>query len=480
MTFHDKLYVFMTFLTFGFYVLGWLSALHTIMNARTSQGAIAWAISLSTFPFIALPLYWIFGRTRFNGYVDARRSRDQHTNPLIKETLDKLPDALPDTLDRTPDELVFERLAALPYTHLNQLDLLTTGADTFKAVFSAMREAQSYILIQFYIFRDDDIGQSLLREIRAARERGIRVYFLYDEIGCARLPGSYIQAVRDTGSRISGFRTTRGPRNRFQLNFRNHRKSVVVDGRVGFVGGYNVGDEYLGRSPKFGPWRDTHCQILGPAVLAVQLAFVSDWNWANGAFPAELDWTPLPAPDRDEKVLVVPSGPADEFETWKLLMLQCIRQANKRFWLVSPYFVPDSDIISALQLAALRGVEVRIMLPEKPDHLMVWLASFTFLSQINLPNLTFHRYTPGFLHQKVLLVDRDLAVVGTANADNRSFRLNFEMSILSQSPRFVKNVEAMLEEDFKHCRISTAEEYARRSFPFRFAAQVSRLMAPVL
>lgn len=480
MSFQDKLYVMMTFLTFGFYVLGWISALHTIMNARTAQGAIAWAISLSTFPFIALPLYWIFGRTRFNGYVDARRTRDQHTNPLIKETLDKLPDALPDTLDRTPDELVFERLAALPYTHLNQLDLLTTGADTFKAIFSAMQEAKSYILIQFYIFRDDEIGQSLLREIRAARNRNVRVYVLYDEIGCARLPGRYLQSIRETGTQISGFRTTRGPRNRFQLNFRNHRKSVVVDGRVAFVGGHNVGDEYLGRSPKFGPWRDTHCQLLGPAVLAVQLSFVSDWNWANGNFPRELDWTPRPAPDRDEKVLVVPSGPADELETWKLLMLQCIRQTRQRFWLVSPYFVPDSDIISALQLAALRGVEIRIMLPEKPDHLLVWLASFTFLSQINLPNLTFYRYTPGFLHQKVLLVDRDLAVVGTANADNRSFRLNFEMSIVSQSPNFIRNVESMLEEDFRHCRVSTPEEYARRAFPFRFAAQVSRLMAPIL
>lgn len=480
MTFADKFTLFMTTLTFGFYLIGWLSALNAIMSARTSQGAIAWAISLSTFPFIAVPLYWIFGRTRFNGYVDARRTRDQHTNPLIKETLDKLPDALPDSLDRTPDELVFERLAALPYTHLNQLDLLTTGADTFRAIFTAMREAQSYILIQFYIVRSDDIGQQLLREIHAARQRNVRVYFLYDEIGCARLAGTYIQAIRDTGADISGFRTTRGRKNRFQINFRNHRKSVIVDGRIAFVGGYNVGDEYLGRSERFGPWRDTHCQMFGPAVLAVQLAFVSDWNWANGAFPAELNWKPAPAPERDEKVLVVPTGPADDYETWKLLMLQCIRQAQKRFWLVSPYFVPDSDILSALQLASLRGVEVRIMLPEKPDHLMVWLASFTFIAQMNLPNLTFHRYTPGFLHQKVLLVDRSLAVVGTANADNRSFRLNFEMSIVCQSPHFIKNVEAMLEEDFRHCRISTSDEYARRSFLFRFAAQASRLMAPIL
>lgn len=476
----QTLSLLLTLLLAAFYLLGLLSVLHAIMNARTPQGAIAWAVSLCTFPFITLPLYWIFGRTRFNGYVDARRTRDRHTNPLIKQTLDQLPDALSDSIDRTPDELVFERLAALPYTHLNQIDLLTTGAETFAAIFAAMREAQSYILIQFYIFRDDTLGRDLLREIRAARQRNIRVYLLYDEIGCARLPARYLRDLRATGARISGFRTTRGPKNRFQLNFRNHRKTVVIDGHTAFTGGHNVGDEYLGKHPKFGPWRDTHCLLLGPAVLGLQLAFVSDWNWANGSFPPDLHWIPRPAPERDEKVLVVPTGPADEFETFKLLMLQCIRQARHRFWLVSPYFVPDSDILSALQLAALRGVEIKIMLPEKPDHLLVWLASFTYLEQMNLPNLSFHRYTPGFLHQKVLLVDRDLAVVGTANADNRSFRLNFELSLLSPSPTFVQSVETMLEEDFRHCRLSTADEYRRRPFLFRFAAQFSRLLAPIL
>ena len=480
MLWEEKFGLMVTLITFAAYGMGISSALHAIMNARTSQGAIAWAVSLITFPFIALPLYWIFGRTRFNGYVDARRTRDQQTNPLIKQTLDKLPDCLPDPMDRTPDEQVMETLASLPFTHLNQADLFTRGDETFAAIFAAMRSAEHYILIQFYIFRDDRIGRELLSEIAAACARGVRVYFLYDGIGCARLSNQYLTDLRAAGATVSGFRTTRGPRNRFQINFRNHRKIVVTDGRVAFVGGFNVGDEYLGRDPRFGPWRDTHCQLMGPAVLAAQLAFVSDWFWATQQVPPELEWVPRPAPERDEKILIVPSGPADELETWKLLMLQCIRMAKERFWLVSPYFVPDVDIVSALQLAALRGVEVRIMLPERPDHRMVWLASFTFLPQMSLPQIQFYRYTPGFLHQKVLLVDNRLAVVGTANADNRSFRLNFEISLVSASPEFVRKVSEMLTEDFRQCRRSDANDYAARSLRFRFAAQVCRLMAPIL
>jgi len=467
-------------ITFLAYALGVISTYHVIMSSRTSQAAIAWSVSLCTMPFLALPIYWIFGRTKFHGYVDARRGRDRSTRSLIDKTLDRLPDSVPGAGELVPDQKVIEKLAFMPFTNYNQVDLYTNGGETFAGIFGAMDQAEKYILVQFYIFRDDGLGRELLRHIRQACDRGVNVYLLYDEIGSARLGKRYLRDLRATGASVSGFRTTRGPNNRFQLNFRNHRKIVVVDGRVAFVGGYNVGDEYLGKHDRFGKWRDTHCQIMGPAALALQLSFLSDWFWAQEQVPEGLAWTPERAPERNEKVLVVPSGPADDLETWKLLMLQSIRQADDRFWLVSPYFVPDSDIVSALQLAALRGVDVRIMLPDKADHLMVWLASFTFLDQMDMPNVQFYRYTPGFLHQKVVLVDDELAIVGTANADNRSFRLNFEISITGIDPDFIQRVEEMLLEDFKHCRPTGSDEYRTRPFLFRFAASICRLMAPVL
>ena len=462
------------------YAMGVVSTYHVIMSDRTSQAVIAWSVSLCTFPMVTLPVYWIFGRTKFNGYVDARRGKDQGTNPLILKTLEKLPDCVPDPDDLNPDQRVMEKLAAMPHTHFNQVDLFTNGRDTFDAIFRAMDAAESYLLIQFYILRDDGIGRELLDHAARARERGVEVYLLYDGVGCARLAPGYLRAWREIGARVSGFRTTRGPRNRFQLNFRNHRKIVVADGHTAFVGGYNVGDEYLGKDPKFGPWRDTHCRVQGPAVLAVQLSFASDWNWATDQVPGHLSWEPRPAPNRDERVLVVPSGPADTVETWKMMMLQCIRQADDRLWLVSPYFVPDTDVVSALRLAAMRGVDVRVMLPDRADHLMVWMASFSFLPLMEIPNIRFYRYTPGFLHQKVLLVDDELAVVGTANADQRSFRLNFEISITSIEPDVIRRVEAMLEEDFRNCRVCGQEEYHHRSFLFRFGVQICRLMSPVL
>lgn len=467
-------------LTFFTYLLGVVSSYHVIMSTRTSQAVIAWSVSLCTFPMLALPLYWIFGREKFNGYVDARRGKDEGTHPLILRTLEKLPGSLTKEEDLTPDQRVMEQLASMPHTHLNQVDLYTTGRDTFDAIFASMASAETYILIQFYIFRDDGLGRELLQEVAYACERGVRVYVLYDGVGCAGLPGKYLRDLRDTGAKVSGFKTTRGPRNRFQLNFRNHRKIVVVDGKTAFVGGHNVGDEYLGLDPKFGLWRDTHCKMTGPAVLAAQLSFASDWNWAQDHIPEDLNWKPAPAIERDERILVVPSGPADKSDTWKMMLLQCIRQADERFWLCSPYFVPDTDILSALQLAAMRGVDVRILLPDKADHLMVWLASFSFLPQLEHPNITVCRFTPGFLHQKVVLVDEDLAVVGTANADNRSFRLNFEISITGIDDHFIQSVATMLEADFANSRPTPSSEYSERSFLFRFGAQICKLMSPIL
>ncbi len=466
-----------TLLLYGF---GIASTYDAIMKARTPQGAIAWSLSLSTFPFLALPLYWIFGRTRFHGYIDALRTHDRATHELLRDVRARIPGSIVDDRELTPDQRTLARLAATPFSRRNQVNLFTTGQDTFTAIFAAIDSARDYVLLQSYIVRDDTLGRRLLSHIAAATSRGVRVYFLYDAIGCIRLRQAYLRDLRASGAYVASFRTTRGPRNRFQLNFRNHRKIVVTDGTTAFLGGYNVGDEYLGLSRRFGPWRDTHIELKGPAVLAVQLAFVSDWNWANGKPPEDLRWEALPAPERDEEVLVVPSGPADELETWKLLLLQGIRQADERFWLVSPYFVPDTDIVSALQLAALRGVDVRILLPEKADHLMVWLASFTYLPQMALPGIRFYRHHPGFLHQKVVLVDHELAIVGTANADHRSFRLNFEISLVGVTPSFLAKVEEMLLRDFENSRPCVPGDYTRRPLPFRFAAQLCRLMAPLL
>jgi cardiolipin synthase len=277
---------------------------------------------------------------------------------------------------------------------------------------------------------------------------------------------------------IRPFGSNRRWRNPFQINFRNHRKIVVVDGRVAYVGGLNVGDEYIGRDPGFGPWRDTHVRLEGPAVHAVQLAFLEDWYWAAQETPP-LDWTPRPVSPNGQNVLVLPTGPADELETCGLFFVHMINAAQQRLWITSPYFVPDPQVMCALQLASLRGVDVRIMLPEHADHLLVYLSSFSYLEEAEQADVKIYRYQPGFMHHKVILVDDHLAAVGTANLDNRSFRLNFEITVLVDDHGFAAQVEEMLRRDFQQCERAHAEDLLQRSFWFRVAVRVARLMSPL-
>ena len=248
---------------------------------------------------------------------------------------------------------------------------------------------------------------------------------------------------------------------------------------MGFVGGINLGDEYLGTAMDQEPWRDTHCRIEGPAVTGLQLAWLEDWNWASNTRP-ELNWASVSQPPGDQEVLVLPTGPADTWETCTLFFLNCINNARTRIWIASPYFVPDFQIMNALQLAALRGVDVRILIPEKTDSPLVRLAAYSYLVQASQAGIGIYRYQPGFMHQKVVLVDSRYAAIGTANLDNRSMRLNFEITAVNTSPAFIQQVETMLEEDLGASRPMTEKDYRQRSILFRLGCRAVRLLAPLL
>ncbi len=460
-------------------VLGVISAVDAVMKTRTSQGAIAWTVSLVTFPYLAVPAYWVFGRSEFQGYVTAHRLADVAVDPAAEQAERVGREFL---LERPPGPYpaaAAERLAAIPTTRRNAVELLVDGEATFASIEAGIEAAQEYVLFQFFIVKDDELGRRMQRAlIRKARE-GVRVLFLYDEVGSHALPHRYKEELREAGAQVFNFHTRQGPRNRFQINFRNHRKVIVVDGRVAWVGGHNVGDEYLGKG-ELGYWRDTHVRIEGPAAVAAQLSFVEDWNWATGSLP-EVDWVPDPAPDgADMPVLILPTGPADELDSAALMFTHAINTARERIWIASPYFVPDEGTMSALQLAALRGVDVRILIPDKADHTLVYLAAFTYFDEARQAGVRFYKYTGGFLHQKVVLVDDLAAGVGTANFDNRSFRLNFEITALIGDPDFVEEVDRMFESDFAQSRIVGPDEYSGRAFPFRLAARLARLLAPVL
>lgn len=460
------------------HAVGVITAGHAVMKTRTSQGAIAWALALIGMPYVALPLYWVFGRDRFMGYVTARREEGQQIEGIRKALArSSLQVASP---SRDSMALgVFAKLARMPFMSGNEARLLIDGEATFEAIFSAIREAKKYVLVQFFIIHDDRIGRELQAQLIAKAQQGVRVYLLYDEIGSHALPRGYVKRLREAGLNVRRFRSSRDFKTRFQINFRNHRKLVIVDGDRALVGGLNVGDEYLGRSRRFGPWRDTFVSIRGPSVKAAQLSFVDDFSWSRGGVP-ELDWSIDSGRKGAKAVLVLPTGPADPLENCRLFFVHAIESARRRIWITSPYFVPDSAILSALQLAVMRGVDVRIMLPSEVDHLAVYLAAFSYLKDTLPFGVKLYRYQGGFLHQKVLLVDDELAAVGTANLDTRSFRLQFEITLLFADRDFAGEVCRMLEADFARCRPLLMGEIEDRSFFFKVAVEVARLLAPVL
>ena len=463
-----------------FQVLGIISAVHAVMSSRTPQGSIAWAVSLITFPYAAVPAYWVFGRNKFNGYVLARQEELTALDDIIRKVNDDVTNAAETDHDRSQAITGAEKLARVRMTGANKAELLIDGDATFASIFEGIEAAENYVLVQFYIIRDDSLGRELQSRLIEKARNGVRVYFIYDEIGSLGLPASYAEKLSEAGVLIRPFHTRKGSGNRFQLNFRNHRKTVVVDGTVAWIGGHNVGDEYLGKDEKFGHWRDTHARIEGPAVIGAQLAFVEDWRWSTDEMLTDLSWTPKPADGGSSDVLVLASGPADKMETASLMYTQAINSATQRIWIASPYFVPDDSIVQALQLAGLRGVDVRILIPEKTDSKLVTYSAYSFFNEISAAGVQFYRYHGGFLHEKVLLIDDDVATVGTANFDNRSFRLNFEITTVIVDADFAHDVENMFEQDFSESRIMERDEFDKKSFWFKLMVQTARLAAPVL
>ena len=461
---------------------GLIASFHAVMQVRSERAAIAWGIGLLAMPAIALPVYAIFGRRKFGGYREAiGRALEEHETLITKARANMAPhylegDQLPSPLCRS-----LEAINRYPFTSGNHLELLIDGQATFDAIAGAMAAAEEYILFQFFIIHDDELGRRMKDLLIERARAGVRVHFLYDEIGSIKLPQRYKRELREAGVEVDEFGTRRGRANRFQVNFRNHRKIVVVDGRVAFVGGHNVGDEYLGKSEKFGPWRDTHVQIDGPAVLQCQAVFLSDWYWATGKLPEVcIDPQVTDSASSPGGALIMPTGPALNLEVCQMALQAIINGATQRLWIASPYLVPDEATLTALKFAAKRGVDVRLMIPAIKDHLIVYLAGFSFFEEMEEAGIQLLRYDNGFMHQKVILVDDHLAGVGTVNLDNRSISLNFEITAFSLEDDFIGAVEQMLEEDFKFCTPATGADFHDRPLHFRIAVRIARLFSPIL
>jgi cardiolipin synthase len=463
-------------LFFANYLLALGFVVSEIYRSRTAQGSIAWILSLLILPFPMTLAYATFGLKLFDDYAAIQT----HSGRVLR----KVRAAKTKILDQPSGEEwpVLVNVSQVPFLKGNDVELLIDGEQTFDSIFKGISAAQETLLIQFYIIHDDELGREFATRLIERANAGVKIYLLYDDVGCFWLPRAYKRRLRAAGIRMHGFnhrhRILRflGPT---RIQYRNHRKVVVADGKEAWIGGLNVGDEYMGRSKKFGPWRDTHVRIKGPAVLAADLSFREDWQWATGE---ELSGLPTSTDIAgDQSVLIMPTGPADKLESCAIAFDDVIGQSKERLWIVSPYFVPDTSMETALYAAALRGVDVRILIPEKPDHRIVWLASIAHAYRMIEHGISIYRYPSGFLHTKAILVDDRIAGVGTVNFDNRSFRINFEVTLWFTHEQMIKDVEKMLAKDFRTARKVDLDQRGVRPAPvMRFMSEAARLLSPIL
>ena len=460
-------------------VVGFLLAMRAILIARTPQSAIAWACGLVIVPIVTIPLFLIFGQSRFAGYTLAGSSGSQKLDEAFKSIIRHLDGYQAEFTGPFREAArMANNLSRIPATNGNKLDLLIDGQATFDAIFTAIDEAKESVWVQFFIIHDDILGRALADHLIAAARRGVECRVLFDQVGSKALPKSWSARLRAEGIHVERFTTNRQFGRRFQINFRNHRKLVIVDALVAFLGGLNVGDEYMGRSKKFGPWRDTHLRVEGPAVAGFQLSFLEDWNYIAGEVPPFRLPKPIAHPTPSPVVFPVASGPAEDWSICPAVFLSVINSATRRLWIASPYFVPGSPLFYALCHAAIRGVDVRVILPQMADHILPWLSSFTYYPKLREAGVKIWRYQPGFMHQKALLADEDISIVGSINLDYRSFMLNFELSAAVQDKNFADRIESMFLADFDRSAPEDLRKFEDGSIFFRLQCRSAALMSP--
>ncbi|RIM75044.1 cardiolipin synthase, partial [Staphylococcus arlettae] len=364
----------------------------------------------------------------------------------------------------------------------NEVTIYTDGRQKFDALLNDIIQAKDYIHIQYYIFRNDNLGKSILTALEQKLTEGVEVKMLYDDMGSRTLSLKDFKSFRKNGGQVEAFFPSKLPLINLRMNNRNHRKIVIIDGQIGYVGGFNVGDEYLGLKKKFGYWRDTHLRIVGDAVNALQLRFMLDWN--SQSTRDNLQYEDRYFPDVNSGgtigVQIASSGPDEEWEQIKYGYLKMIASAKESIYIQSPYFIPDQAFLDAVKIAALGGVNVNIMIPNKPDHPFVYWATYNNVASLLEAGVNIYHYDNGFLHSKCIVIDDEIASVGTANMDHRSFTLNFEINAFIYDIQVAHQLRAAFENDLHVSYRLTQELYDQRSLWIKFKEGIARLLSPIL
>src|SRR5690606_378524 len=457
------------------------------LERRDASATWAWLLVLFFIPVVGFILYLLFGqnlsRKKIFEWKDTNKIGIMDITKYQIELLEKGEFPFKDNKTAQYKDLIYMLLFhdRAVFTQDNHVEIFTDGNDKFQTLIEDIKSAKDHVHVEYYIIRNDELGKKLLEVLIEKAKEGVEVRVLFDAMGSRRLGRNFFKPLIEVGGHASAFFPAILPHLNLQVNYRNHRKIVVIDGAIGYVGGFNIGDEYLGLNKKFGYWRDTHLKICGNAVYALQTRFILDWNQASThkISYAERLFPKLEVLGETD-IQIVSSGPDSEWQQIKYGMLKIISSAKKYIYIQTPYFIPDASVLDALKIAALSGIDVRLMIPNKPDHPFVYWATYSHVGELLKTGGKVYIYENGFIHAKTMIADGKIATVGTANIDLRSFRLNFEVNAFLYDQALVEELVNIFGNDMEKSRELTMEEYKNRSLGIRFKESISRLLSPIL
>jgi cardiolipin synthase A/B len=474
------------FMTVGWYLLVFALITRIVSQRKEASATLAWILVIAFVPVAGVLLYFLMGRTRVRRRTRKRlRSLDE-----LDPEKNKLPHRLPDcphvnrTLEASEatDEItrVAHHVTDSPQLAGNSVEVYIETNDAYDSMEAAILNARHHIHMMSYIYRADQAGRRFRDLLVKKAKEGVEVRLLVDAVGSHQLDDSFMLIFENASGKFARFMPVLPMRPTWRPNLRNHRKILVVDGRVGFAGGLNIGDEYQGRKKKYAPWRDTHMRVEGPAVWRLQEVFAEDWHFATDEDLVCPEHFPQIESVGNELVQVVDSGPDMPYETIHSVFFTAITESNKNVFITTPYFVPDPEVLMALKTASWRGVDVRLLLPGKSDLKLIKWAGRSFYRELLEAGVKLYEHRPGMLHAKTMVVDGKWATVGSANMDIRSFRLNFEVNILISGNDFAKRMEEIFMHDIGSAFELTQEIMDQESRVKRFAESLARVLSPVL
>lgn len=447
---------------------------------------ISWLLVLFLLPVIGIVFYFFFGKNYRKEKIFSRKGIAdlEQMRILTQDTFIGLPQSNLFKIKKLHQKMNIMRLllnsSKSLVTEYNRVQVLNNGYNTFEAIFSAIENAKDHIHLEYYIIDDDKIGNKLRELLIKKAKEGIKVRLIYDDVGCWSLPDEFIESMTDAGIEVYPFLPVRFPTLTYKINYRNHRKIVVVDGKTGFVGGLNIADRYLEGSPNYGIWRDTHLQIEGEAVSSLQVVFLIDWFFVSEQIIRESKYFITEKADEHHLVQVTASGPDSDYASIMQAYFAAIASAQSSIYISSPYFLPNESILTALKTASLSGVDVRILLPARSDSRIVFWATRSYVTELLEAGINIYFYEKGFPHSKLLIVDGVLSSVGTANMDIRSFDQNFEISALIYDEAISKELQEYYLTDLSNSSHITLDTWENRPRWDSMRESVARIFSPLL